>query len=305
VGCQKQFVIGLGFVLLLLTIRDSVAAPECATVATQSSLGKWTLDDGSTMDLDQNNNSGFISGTMNRVDGVYSITGTYVGSGRFNLTAQCPAATHSCYVLQISYSGTLHKPGCATATLSWTTSGASGTQTMSRPSYLPAGETTPQFQQWTDTYALYHQSLLPTNYNYGGRTIAESFPTAGTDTCWFPNSAYPYQAVGVAYPSITFGNSAPSGYSDSIGVGADRINYYRQHNRAPCGYTWYQRMSIDVLGNGGTTQYTGYITNTLYVGIGKTSITVNRAGGSAYQIWGTPVPPPGLIQSILNLLLLQ
>jgi hypothetical protein len=141
----------------------------------------------------------------------------------------------------------------------------------------PTGETTAA-RGWLDTIALFDMTLTPTSTNFANRVVSEQNPGGGSDTCWFSGSLFP------AFTSITGGSwTIESGNRygyDAVGVFAEVVNYYRSNGRAPCQFTLPQRMVIIC-----PSIAVPYVTNTLVIQIGTTTITTSRAEASQTKTW--------------------
>jgi hypothetical protein len=70
---------------------------------------------------------------------------------------------------------------------------------MSHGCFVPSGETNQVFKQWAEVTngstvneaAVFQLQLSPLTFNWGGRTVSETFPQPAVDGCWFPGSAVP------------------------------------------------------------------------------------------------------------------
>lgn len=311
VNSKRTFSEVFGVGLLVFTVHNSLAQ-SCASVDTHG-WATWSVSTGDNFAISQSS-GGHLSGQMTAGGGGncpstahYTISGEYWGSGNFGFTAYFhddgnpfhPQGQNPGCVNTVSFTGTLQKPGCNNASGSWNNSGGgSGTYTMTHACFVPSAETTPQVTGWGGdgvypTSAVFHQSIIATDFDWGGRTISETFPQDGIDTCWWPGSKYTQTLRGIPWAPITFDRGAPSGYYDAVGMSPTVADYYRKQGKSPCGFTLYQRMTIDCP-NGNTP----YITNTLYLGVEPTTVTNKRAGVPATEVWGSPAP--SYIMSILN-----
>lgn len=305
---HQPIAVSLGVLMLGPGVADVLATPPaCATIEASN----WH-DDTGTWGLHQDSN-GNIEGLLvsdassTCPGGEYSVTGDYTGDGQFSLTAEWAIGIRpqGC-AKTINQSGSIHQPGCNTASGTWTNSGGlNGQFEMSYGCRVPTGETAPQFQNWGSpgaypTSAVFSQKLKETDFNWGGRKVTETFPVAGSDGCWFPGSLY--SAV-TASPSRTIYPSpdVPTSYFDAIGVAPEFIEYYRQKGRAPCGYELNQHLSTDCPAPEGDSEY---LNHQVFFGIGLTTITSSRAGVQASKVWGTPAVQILLI-SVLSPVVLQ
>ena len=142
---------------------------------------------------------------------------------------------------------------------------------------IPTGETTAG-RGWLDTIGLFDMTLTPTSTNFANRVVSEQNPGGGSDTCWFSGSQFP-PFTSITGGSWTVESGNRYGY-DGIGVTADVINYYRSSGRAPCRFTLPQRMVIIC-----PSIAMPYVTNTLVIEIGTTTITTSRAEASQTKTW--------------------
>ena len=191
--------------------------PACATVAnlagTDVSTGLpfsyyWTdTTGGGTWTLSQASNGTitgqFLSVTTGSCEGSsnYSVSGNYQGNGQYTVTATYTGSDNINCVSSLTETGTLAQPGCDHASVSWVNSQSThGSANWSSMCVVPDTETTPAFVQWYpagSSYADFHQSLIFTRYsasfNWQGRKVTESFPSNGTDNCYFSGSRVPQQ----------------------------------------------------------------------------------------------------------------
>jgi hypothetical protein len=293
----------------MLALDVSAASPSCATAQ-----GSWTDETGSgngsgtwglTVD-DRGNISGIHRysnpGTI-CPGGDWGVQGQMRSNGQFELTATWnslftrPAGCAE----KMSRKGTLQQPGCNVANGSWTNSGGvSGTFKMSHSCDVPngSGETTPAFRFWSDggsgTTAYFEQSLLPTNFNYGGRFIYETFNNAeNVDTCYWEGSRY----LPVSKPNgepMYRPSEVPANYQDKVGMSPEIIIYFRNNGRAPCGYALKQRMKIDCDAATGNQQYR---VNDLIMKAELLDVVSGRSSTVVSKRWG-PVPSSFLLPII-------
>jgi hypothetical protein len=304
---------------LLIHIDDALPAEACASMATvntgtnQVGLSGWEWSTTGHFYLSQSSNggltgrmAGYVSSSCSGTDEYYNMNGAFNSSnGNFSLTATYTGSNSGCAPI-INMSGTVTGPGCTAASGSWSNDrGLSGPLAMTQACQVPMGETVPAFQSWStappDTFpvAIFYQQLSPaTTYNWGGRTITETFPTNGVDSCWYPGSLI--GKGGINHPPLlqTF-SSNQEGYNDKLGLGTSNASYYRQHGRAPCGTTLYQTMVMDCPNPPGNQSFA---TGTLFLGVGQTTVTDIRNNVPATEVWGTPAPALTMIDIIFNLL---
>lgn len=268
-------------------------AQSCA-----SATGQWQTSGGGQISLTQTGS--VIQGTLSPENPIcpswtyIRTAGAFLGNGSFTVTfqwgdawggrpVQCPKT--------ISYTGAIQKPGCNKATIGWQSEFPQNSgQFYAQQSCRLPSETTPQFVQWggvgyQDTQAAFVQSYTPTDYNWGGRTVSESFPQLGYDSCWFYGSDYPAFVQGIPHAPTTLTGAVPTGSRDTIGMSPAVVNFYRRRGKTPCGFTVYQTMSIDCAAPQGTTAFK---THPLFLGAEYMTVTSGRAGIEASRIWGTP-----------------
>lgn len=293
-----------GLTLLLPSIHDALAnSPACAsaTAAWQDNAGNWGLSQDS---------KGFITGQFTvlsaqqcPINETYKLSGAYQGNGKFTVNGTYNGSNPGC-AASFSYSGTISGPGCAAAGMSWSNSaGLSGTSNWTSKCQIPTGESAISFTGWSTsqnqaTEAIFHQYLAQFVNGYmdwGGRTIAETFPQNGTDTCYFALSAVP-PLNGI--PGTPFTLASGAGYNDIVGVNDSVVKYYRNTGRTPCGVTNHQVMVIDCPTGNQT-----YATNTLITTLGDLTVTDSRAGVQSPSLkWGPP-PPKNMISTWINIIL--
>jgi hypothetical protein len=138
------------------------------------------------------------------------------------------------------------------------------------------------------------QSPFSHSFNFGGRTILETFPQGGKDDCWFENQTTYRKFTPKAHAAHVIAPDAGNRYPDHVGPEegdsgheADKlIAFYRQHNRTPCSFTAVQKMTLDC-SSGGQTVYNPN-GNELVITIGDSTIKVWRSGvPSPEKAWGT------------------
>jgi hypothetical protein len=307
-----------GFSLLIPTVHDAIANnPPCASMdgTWTSPEGKYTLN----QDPDGKIKGQFVSTGPTCPSGeTYEVhqTSASTGNGQFVIAATDLGNNPKCnsgFVAEPTISG----PGCTTAAVSFTTSsGGSGKETWNYSGCrVPDKETTPQFLNWSSapaiTAAVFGQGLIFTEsssgwYDFGGRTITETFPQAGVDSCHFLGSSIPDQSVGVAEESgtLTSAGANPIIYPDTVGPIQSFVTYYRATSRTPCNVTLNQVMVIDC--PDGTKPYQP---NKLIAFTGDTTVTDLRGPAasptpSPTLTWGPP-PPKDYMTIIINRLFLR
>ena len=304
----------------LVCIQDAVPQ-ACATMQTdnngqvlnQGGNGPaWVWTGTGAFNLDQNSN-GLITGNegypncnpgANPPD-FYTTTGIMNNNGGFSLTSTYQGSYPGC-ATTLTMSGTVSAPGCNVANGNWSNSGGlSGTFKMTHGCYYPTGETNQAFQGWAQQIqgsfvyekAIFQVQLAPLVFNWGGRTISETFPQPAVDGCWWPLSAIP-KLVTIATRSTTVDSTAA--YSDSIGPLTIAVDYYRQQGRTPCSLTTQQVLVIDCPNPPGNLTYS---TNTQIDTIGPILLTITRGNNpSISEVFGAPAPALTLPAILLNLL---
>ena len=182
----------------------------------------------------------------------YDVSGTYTGNGNFTLTASWAASNGTRPIgcaQTLSETGHLNQPGCNDATGTWSNSGGlNGSFHMTQLCTLPS-ETAPVFQYWggTGNYptsATFSQSIFSavfSVYNWGGRTVKETFPNPTvSDSCYFSGGPY-LPAVNPTPGTPKQFGSNQSTYTDAIGTDPAVVIAYRQAGRAPCGFAFTQK----------------------------------------------------------------
>jgi len=227
---------------------------------------------------------GSRNGTTVAVSGVQ--LGTVTG-GQPN--PDCPA--------NVSASVTMAQSGCDHGAAIVSLDGSGISQQWTSTCFKPTGEVT-AFDYW-DTpdsnpiQGIFHATMQPTTFNFGGRYIKETFPAADNpnpDGCYFAGSRkgryIPTEAPG-HYEDSSSGNR----YEDDIGFdgdgpgtqGYDVIYYYRSVGKAPCSFRANQRMTVDCQ-SGPTTFGT---LNHIVMTIGDAARSVSRSGvPSGEKVYG-------------------
>lgn len=285
--------------LMSILMIETAFAESCATAQ-----GSWSSGIGGGWVVNQNQNNG-ISGIFTTGGGgacpggqLYGLTGSYTGNGSFQILATWGIGVRPPGCAEtINYSGTLLKPGCHKATVTWTNSGgASGVLDWSHSCTLPEGETTPQHVGWVGllgftTVAQFRQSLIrpvvgEPDYNFGGRQLAETFLIDGEDTCWFDGSDQPERLRGNS-KVIDLTSGRPTYYRDEIGMSSEIINYYRRVGRTSCYFRFPQTVSLDCAAPQG---FVAYHEVDLMLAAGKIEIISARGDTQASKVWGLPAP---------------
>lgn len=262
--------------------------PACASVATTASLSWNTVfSPGGTWALSLAQDAqGNITGTAAYVssackDTPESVAGTANGDGSFSLAMTDPNGPQMC--AETDFTVTLSGPGCAQATGTYTDQtglGSTGTVKMTDSEGVQAkAETAPLFQQWeTNNPAIadFWQDIVPTDYNFVGRAVTETFPGNNLANGCDKNSGSP-PVVGLPtvtiYPNQLESNGITTGYGDRIGFSSDdtTIDKIREVGDAPCTISREQDISIDT-----ATGSEQYQVNTLIYQIGITTLQVWR-----------------------------
>ena len=217
---------------------------------------------------------------LHRAGVEWSVTGTSYFNGQFNVTANNPVAEEFC-TTWFSYFGYIEQPGCNTGSGNWSNgSSQAGFWSWSKPCEVPSGETT-HFDGWHPSFpTLANFSMTLSGARMWGRTVTEGVGPGGSgDSCWFAQSQFPPQTT------ITGGtwvaDAAQAWGADSVGWAPQLITYYRGQNRAPCGFSWGQRMYIACA----ESPDPSYKDNILVATIGVSTITVSRDGVSATKTY--------------------
>jgi hypothetical protein len=254
------------------------------------------------------NSSGLISGDLvssNQCGDSFITSGAMNNQGGFSLTSTDSNPSFGC-TSTLYMSGTVSGAGCTVASGSWhNTSNQSGSFSMNHGCYFPFGETNQVFQGWAQQtnggyvyeYAGFLVQLSPLTFNWGGRTVSETFPQPAVDGCWFPTSTIP-KVVTITSKSVTVGSTAR--YTDSIGPRIDAVAYYRQKGRTPCSITVQQVLVIDCPNPPANPTY---FTNNLIDAIGPVLLTITRGNNPPVaEAFGTPAPALTLPAILFNLL---
>lgn len=146
---------------------------------------------------------------------------------------------------------------------------------------LPSGEITNTHGWGTGNLATIHrwrQQLQPTTTRFQNCRVTEADPGGGTDTCWFPGSAF------LPFNAVTGGtwNVGPNNFwgDDFVGWFAPAVTYYRAQGRAPCRASFPQSMRV-VRPDGDVE----YVRHQLVATIEATSVSSTRAGQRAIRRW--------------------
>jgi hypothetical protein len=299
---------------LLIHIEDAVPQ-ACATMQTtdgdvlvQGGTLNWVWTTTGAFDLDQDSNGRIIGGLGQpncAPTESYSTTGAMNNSGGFSLTSTEQGSTFGC-ASTLNMSGKLSGAGCTVASGSWSNSGGlAGSFNMTHGCYVPTGETNQVFKgfqsrtQGGGVYevAVFQMQVAPLTFNWGGRTVSETFPQPANDGCWFPGSL----AAKVITPAA--GNSPIDSdgiYGDAIGPVADAVQYYREKGRTPCTITTQQVLVIDCPNPPANPTY---FTVTQIDAIGPRLLTVTRGNNPPVsEVFGPPAPALTLPAILFNLL---
>lgn len=288
---RKLFVAAL---VTFVSIDDANAQYACASAhgLWSSGYASWDLTQGSGGavwgELLSNKPTGPCPGARR-----WGVTGTLI-NGQLDLTAAYsgPLPRPVGCAHTIWYTAALQKPGCNTASVTWSNSGGdSGAITWGAACKVPTSETSPTFVTWFPaggdiTTAGFEQFLIPTSFNFGGRTLSETFLTDGEDSCHFTGSSVPLTRRGIP-DAINLIPASPTKYADIVGMWAERVTYYRSRNRAPCHYMFDQTLSLDCQAGTGNVSFAVV---PLYMGVGKTNVGVGRGSNIQSKTWGPPSP---------------
>ena len=233
----------------------------------------------------------------------YNSSGTIDNGGNFSLTSTHVGNTASC-ANSLSMKGNVSGPGCTSANGTWTNSGGNGgTFYMNHSCFYPTGETNQVFQGFHSVVssavyeaATFQLQLAPLSYNWGGRTISETFPQPTVDGCYFPGrAAARYVPITKNIPVDSTGR-----YIDNIGPATAAVEYYREQGRTPCSFTYQQVMVIDCPNPPANPTY-AVVTQTVV--IDPLLLTITRGNNpSVSEAFGAPAPALTLPAILFNLL---
>ncbi|HUB33877.1 MAG TPA: hypothetical protein VMA31_12635 [Bryobacteraceae bacterium] len=284
--------------LVLCSLWHSQAAlllAQCQTVAGNT----WVEDDGGsgqrTYTLSQGPSGNITGSSYHSICQFpnWPVTGTFTfGNGSFAITASNPSGggvNDPCPAAWFTVNGSVSGAGCDVVSYaSFDNSlGYQGGVNWSKTCDVPTGEQS-TFASWSGTqpyWANFSQSLSGP-VNFGGRTLNETFPVGGSDSCYFLGSAIPPQLYPPNWGQWTVGfingiTASPNlwGY-DAVGWTLDDVVYYREIRLQqglpfPCGFSWQQYMNISC--SAGSNMYqTNPMSSLIYLN----SVSVSR--GSAY-----------------------
>lgn len=283
-----------------------VAAQPNATQLTRCSNigGVWTDNIAprtGTLTLTQNSTGG-LSGNLRQVAGAgcpvvtWSVQGQMtLLTGQFSLDATNPnpASNLDCFkTSRLRESGSVGSFSCTAASGTYTILNQSNIETLSRPfsmtkaqADLPSGETS-TFSGWSDAYGYPTQGMFrgqlssSQGVTFGGRAVAETEASGGTDGCYFPGSEV-QQLVAVTGGVWPVSSSNVYG-EDYVGMAPAVVGYYQTYrplNNLPAGCTITIRQQMVIgLGQGQNIPYG--TPNVITLGITSTSVSASRAGAS-------------------------
>ena len=283
----------------------------------QGMLGTWSDGTGSWLFSSQGSN-GSLVGTLknspggqcsggqdynvggNLINGVLVLTATWHDDGGPDNNPRPTGCAQT-----ISYSGSVTGPGCRTGTGTWSNSGGShGTFNLAGQCMVPTGETGDSFVGWLPetqytARAKFSIQMAPTNFNFGGRTAQETFPTS-EDNCHYVGSP-----VGMQVPvinTISIASALPGVYQDYLAASDIYLNWYRQVGKLPCGITAAQHIQIDC-NSTSPPDYT-YESHSISMLLDKRTVNNTRAGvSSGNLVWGIPAPSLTLWDQITDYVL--
>jgi hypothetical protein len=332
-GSSRTTIVSLFMGISLIVYFDDAVPQVCATlqtynpdypVAIQAGSGgqDWNWPNTGSFILNQNSN-GIVDGGLQNAGPCpdnYNTTGVMNNQGGFSLTSNDEVSPSLGCAQTLNMSGTVNggaacptenngNCGCTVASGTWNnSSGLNGSFSMSHGCFVPSGETNQVFKQWAEVTngstvneaAVFQLQLSPLTFNWGGRTVSETFPQPAVDGCWFPGSAVP-KLTTIATKSVTVDSNAI--YTDSIGpvIGStyNAVAYYRNKGRTPCSLTTQQVMVIDCPNPPANPTYA---TNTQIDTIGPRLLTVSRGNNPPVsEVFGAPAPALTLPAWILNL----
>lgn len=293
-------VAALSFLASLVAARLAMAQAACANAS-----GTWTGGAATTLSISQYGNV-IGNAILNVPPGSgcaqtmqYQGTGSWSdGSVTMNLGIPLNGIAPPGCASTISLSGTIRGSGCDELSGTWIndiknggffsfaepvyipTESSVATNTWAVPDPLPANPVVAR-EDDVPTIGVFEQTLSGNIPNFGGRTITETFPDPNADSCWFERSAYP-KFIPQAAPSFVLDVQSNNQYQDDIGSPADRIDYYRYFQRAPCDFATTQVMTIST--DSGSKSYA---TKSLDIHIDPVTITSTRLTGvTQTKAWG-------------------
>lgn len=292
----------LAAVMLIATARVAIAQSVCADVTNAwSEVGGGTS--GSLVqaangtiggELEVNCQSSLLTFGVN--SGTYHSDGSFSIAATYNEQEEPPAGCAT----TIYINGSIAQPGCDSVAVTFSNNlGGVGGFTWTATAVLPESESTSflryDFDDSAPTEGIFQPNItrsvvtfngVDPDYNFGGRTIVETFPDPSTDSCWFSNSKYPKFKPTAAAPFV-LPDDAGDEYEDLIGVandadGGNEVLYSRYFQRAPCDFTTTQVMTIST-----SSGPVGYATNFVDIEIGTATFQVSRGTVVApAETWG-------------------
>lgn len=297
--------------LALVTGSNAIAQSVCANVS-----NNWSSSSGASATLNQAAD-GSITGLLavppfaqcNQTVSYVIESGSY-SNGGFTFTAEVGLGTpvnQNC-ANSITVSGTITGAGCDRLEFSSKNSlGGVTWGTFIAPAVIPK-ESSVATNEWifpdprlwncsqpdaspdctlvnyAQTIGKFEATLSggPGDYNFGGRTIKETFTTSN-DSCHFARSRFPY-FIPTASASFVLGDDQDNQYQDQVGTDAAEINWYRFYQQAPCSFTTNQVMTIST-----SSGPVGYTNNAMAITVGDSVITSSRTPVSAdtqSKTWG-------------------
>jgi hypothetical protein len=191
----------------------------------------------------------------------------------------------------VSASVTMRQPGCDHGSAIVSLDGSGIAQEWTSQCFTPTlPYETIRWDSWDDLHSnpmksVFKATLQPTSFNFGGRTVTETFPAdvqpADADSCWFPTNGRYLKYVPQQADPVLLDSSVNNVYRDAIGPDGDRIGdegydlveFYRSRGRAPCAFKATQKMTIDC-----HTSSPVYKTNALILSLGDATFNDSRDG---------------------------
>ncbi len=160
--------------------------------------------------------------------------------------------------------------------LTYTYNGDTCTKTKTVNVKIPTGEDT-SWLGWKAaieerTVGQWYASLTPSTVDCSGISITEEQGESSTDTCWFVDCIFDPAELSGGPWTVKNNNLW---LADLVGFPEVMVEYYRNHSRAPCGFTIDQDMKI--VTSSGNIKYTSH---TIGSSITDTTVTSSRDGKS-------------------------
>jgi hypothetical protein len=296
---------------VLLVAANDVAANTCASASNYwtDPAGSWQVNQASNGQI---NGQLETTALQNCPSGeFYTLTGSNAGNGSFTVNGTYNGSLSGC-ATSFQYTGTVTGIACTTANMSFTnSSNVTGSSTWTAVNCeTPSGIANLQWINWLGSQALGRFSENPNNnvgfgvsyVDWGGRTVTETFPQPGTDSCWFSGSTYGQTTQGFFTGSAIVLDAGSNTYDDTMGIDNNDVGaivYYRDKGRSPCSWTFHQVMVMAC-----PTKNVSYATNTQIIGDGDLIFSLQKNSLLEIRNWGSPAPkdliPEVVITTILQ-----